>query len=60
MAYVRVREMVLLAVGIAMLGYETVAGTDRLYLICAAVTLCGLPFALVSDRIRRNGNGGQG
>jgi hypothetical protein len=56
MQYVRVREMVLLAVGILMLCYETVAGGDRLYIIMAAVTLCGLPVALLSDRLRRNGD----
>ena len=42
----------------AMLCYETIAGTDRPYIISAAVALCfGLPLAFLVDIKRRNGNG---
>ena len=47
------RDAVLMAVGVVMLAYETLAGTDRPALIAAAVTLTGLPFALWSDRDRQ-------
>lgn len=49
------RDFIFVNVGIAMLAYETVSGQDRPYIIAAALTLCGLPFALWTDRIRQNG-----
>ena len=50
------RDAFLMVIGVGMLIFETATGGDRYGIIAAAVTLCGLPFALWSDRIRqRNG-----
>jgi len=51
------RDAFLMVVGVTMLLFETLSGGDRPGIIAAAVTLCGLPFALWGDRIRqKNGN----
>lgn len=57
----KLRDTALVMLGMAMLVYETVAGTDRPYLIGAAVALCfGLPLTFLADVKRRtSGNGGQ-
>ena len=57
-AFHNVRDTALVVLGMAMLCYETIAGTDRPYIISAAVALCfGLPLAFLVDIKRRNGNG---
>jgi hypothetical protein len=48
------RDAVLVTVGIALLVFEALRGSDRPGIITAAVTLCfGLPFTLWADRIGR-------